>query len=272
MIIISNRPGQLGNLIFIYANFLAYGLENSISVSNPSFYSYKNYFTFTSGFSFSKNKIFYTFCYYFARILFKLKIKTTLITSLALNWSETVNLDHAPQLNSSLCFVQGWLFRSDKLVLKHKKKIVAFFTPAEKFKNQLTSFFSQFNKNEFLIGIHIRLGDYKTFENGKYHYSTDDYLNAIKQLALLFKDRDPHFIVCSNEKVNLNTEEIQELKITYGPGHELLDMYCLASCHHIAGPPSTYTMWASFYGNVPLYVISDIKKGISINDFKIQLA
>jgi hypothetical protein len=31
------------------------------------------------------------------------------------------------------------------------------------------------------------------------------------------------------------------------------DLYALARCDYIMGPPSTYTQWASFYGNQPLY-------------------
>lgn len=273
MIIISNKPGQLGNLLFIYANFLAYGLENNVRVLNPSFYDYKNYFTNTSKFSLSKNKFFYSLCYIFARVLFKLKIKTTFINVIALDWGETIDLEKESGLKSKLCFVQGWLFRSDKLVVKHKPKIIDFFSPTQLFKNKITDFFNQnFSPNETIIAIHIRHGDYKTFENGKYYYSTEQYIGIIKKLALLFEKNNPHFLICSNEPINFIGEDTKDILISIAPGHELLDMYCLAKCNYIAGPPSTYSMWASFYGNVPLYMIRDLNKEISLNDFKIELS
>jgi len=31
------------------------------------------------------------------------------------------------------------------------------------------------------------------------------------------------------------------------------DLYALAECDYIIGPPSTYTLWASFYGDTPLW-------------------
>ena len=31
------------------------------------------------------------------------------------------------------------------------------------------------------------------------------------------------------------------------------DLYALAGCDLLIGPPSTFTQWASFYGKVPLY-------------------
>ncbi|MDP1801075.1 MAG: alpha-1,2-fucosyltransferase [Bacteroidota bacterium] len=270
MIIISNKPGQLGNLIFIYANFLAYGIENNVIIRNPAFYEYKSYFTGSS--SFSGSRLFYRFCYFISRVLFKLKIRTGFITVIALNWDETIDLENAPQLKSNFCFVQGWLFRSNKLVIKHKQKIVNFFTPTTFFKNKLDSFFTQFTKNETIIGVHIRHGDYKTFEDGKYFYSIEKYIEIIKNLAVLFENTNPHFLICSNEKVNLHFKNTQGLKITYAPGHELLDMYCLANCNYIVGPPSTYSMWASFYGNVPLYIVNDTNKKIEVTDFKINLS
>ncbi|MBA2613906.1 MAG: hypothetical protein H0U95_18230 [Bacteroidetes bacterium] len=271
MIIISNKPGQLGNLLFIYANFLAYSLETSVLLANPAFYPYRSYFKSTAGFFI--NKITYTFCYVIARVLFKLKIKTKLISAITLDWGETVELENAPLLKSKLCFAQGWLFRSDTLMKKHKQKIVDFFEPNELFKAKINSFFKN-NKieNDLIIGIHIRQGDYKTFENGKYYYSTEQYLEIIKKLASLFETKQPHFLICSNETVNINEESIKGLKITFAPGHELMDMYCLAKCNYIAGPPSTYSMWASFYGNVPLYMIEDTNREIGIDDFKINLS
>jgi len=269
MIIISNKPGQLGNLLFIYAHFLAFGIETNVAVLNPSFYSYRAYFSITSQPSITGNKLFYTCCYFFARILVKLKVKNRFLNVMALDWGETADLEDAAALRSTLCFVQGWLFRSDKLFKKHSKEIKDFFEPAEIYKNKLTAFFNHHfpGKNECIVGIHIRRGDYKTFEDGKYYYTVDEYINVIKQVAVLFKSNNPHFLICSNETIDLG-EAGKNLKITYAPGHELLDMYCLANCSYIVGPPSTYSMWASFYGTVPLYMIKDLATKISINDFK----
>lgn len=274
MIIISNKPGQLGNLLFIYANFLAYGIDNNVSIINPSFHHYRGYFKSTKVFSIINNKLFYSICYAISRALFRLRIKNKIINVIALDWAEAMDLDNAPELRSSLCFVQGWLFRSNRLFENYAGDIRKFFIPSDYLKQQLDKFFHQkfSDRSETVIGIHVRRGDYKSFESGKYLYSLEEYKVIITQLEKLFKDKKPHFLVCSNEKINFEFEKTNNPKITYAPGHEFLDMYCLANCNYIAGPPSTYSMWASFYGNKLLYQIKNVSKDIQYSDFRLTLS
>jgi hypothetical protein len=46
-------------------------------------------------------------------------------------------------------------------------------------------------------------------------------------------------------------------------------MYAFAECDYIFGPPSTYTMWASFYGNKPLYMMESASAEFSTDEFKV---
>jgi hypothetical protein len=64
------------------------------------------------------------------------------------------------------------------------------------------------------------------------------------------------FLICSNAK--LRGSDFARFNHTFGSDHLIEDMYSFAKCDLILGPPSTYTMWAAFYGNVPLYMIEDI--------------
>ncbi len=273
MIIISNKPGQLGNLLFIYANVLAYGLENNIKILNPAFYNYQSYFEGTKKHSKIIYKLFYFVSYYSARIICKLNIKFPLVYAKSTTWNEIVDLDMPNQFPNKLCFIQGWLYRSDKLLLKHKDSIKIFFIPTLKLNVQINSFIkTNFDlSTETIIAIHIRRGDYKTFKNGMYYYSINEYSHIIDTIIKLFEAKNVHFLICTNEKINLNELNPNNHKLTLAPNHELLDMYCMTHCNYIVGPPSTYTMWASFYGNVPLYKIEDKNKQINSNDFKIQL-
>lgn len=270
MIIISNKPGQLGNLLFIYSGFLAYGLENDIKIINPAFYNYRFYFKGTTG-AWYMNKLVYNICFIKARLLQKLRVHTRLINVIALDNGEHVELEKESGLRSSWCFVQGWLFRADRLLVKHKHKVFDFFSPVEPFKKKIDLFFEENfpDKNRPIIAIHVRRGDYKTFENGRYYYSNEQYTGIIDQLSQLFKDLPPYFLVCSNEKIIFNKQPHETATIKNAPGHELLDMYCMSKCTYIAGPPSTYTMWASLYGHTPLYMIHDPAKEIFRTDFKV---
>ncbi len=58
-----------------------------------------------------------------------------------------------------------------------------------------------------------------------------------------------------------------KLQVTFGTGDLIEDMYALASCDYLIGPPSTFTMWASFYGKVPLNIIRRSDQSQQLSDF-----
>jgi len=62
---------------------------------------------------------------------------------------------------------------------------------------------------------------------------------------------------------------IVDVKTVFADEDLITDMYSLAKADYIIGPPSTFTMWASFYGSVPLLVIDNRKENILLSDFKI---
>jgi hypothetical protein len=89
------------------------------------------------------------------------------------------------------------------------------------------------------------------------------------QVNCLFGNRKVGFLVCSNEKHE--PQKFSGLRVFLGTGQPIEDMYGLAGCDYIMGPPSTYSMWASFYGEVPLYQFEDANRKISIEDFSYSL-
>ena len=44
----------------------------------------------------------------------------------------------------------------------------------------------------------------------------------------------------------------------------------MSQCDYLMGPPSTFTMWASFMGKVPLGIIRDRSQTLSMADFKYE--
>jgi hypothetical protein len=44
-------------------------------------------------------------------------------------------------------------------------------------------------------------------------------------------------------------------------------MYALASCDYIVGPPSTFSLWASFYGQVPLCFLQKPDEFLALANF-----
>ena len=76
-------------------------------------------------------------------------------------------------------------------------------------------------------------------------------------IADQFPTRKIAFLLCSNGK--FNHADFNGLKVRPGPGHLVEDMYSLAETDFMVGPPSTYTEWASFYGQKPLLVMNSVE-------------
>jgi hypothetical protein len=270
MIIIASKVGQLGNSLILYANLLAFGKEHGLRVFNPAFYNYQSYFKFTCGRNRFLWRMMYLVFYYARKVLRGLKSSRVK----ALDYSESVNLDDPdclPYARSGFVFIQGWRYRGVGLLSRYRDLLTAYFSPAPFYAAQIDNFFRQhFEADEVIIGLHIRLGDYKEFEDGKYYYSAAQYMAVSQKIARLFPGKKIHFLLSSNEKINLPAFVYPGARFTPAPFHELVDMYCLARCNYLSGPPSTYTMWASFFGEVPLYMIHDTGKEISLDDFKIE--
>jgi hypothetical protein len=58
--------------------------------------------------------------------------------------------------------------------------------------------------------------------------------------------------------------------VGFGPGSVVGDLYALARCDYIMGPPSTYTQWASFYGNRPMLCLESKDQRIDRDQFQVS--
>ncbi len=74
-------------------------------------------------------------------------------------------------------------------------------------------------------------------------------------------------MICSDEPIP--EEPFEGLDFLRGPGQLVEDMYSLAGCHYLLGPPSTFTLWASFYGEVPRYSLARPPRSLSWDEFRI---
>ena len=282
MLVISAKSGQLGNRLLLSANFIAYASENNFTVLNPAFEEYADFFTSTDKdflccypskpFSIAGNRLLRKYYYNINRYLAESGRYNTINIkrNQPFSWS---NSSITKELKSrSINFFQGWVFRDGWFVddisnlQKHGEKIRAYFQPLKKYQLNVAKLISNIrSQTDVIIGVHVRHGDYQQHQNGRYFYLVEDYLKVMESAQALFPNKKVTFLICSNQEQK--EDYFQHLSYVYGNNHIIEDMYSLAECDYIIGPPSSYTMWASFYGERPLYMIRDVNKTLKIEDF-----
>ena len=65
-------------------------------------------------------------------------------------------------------------------------------------------------------------------------------------------------------------DEFAGLTVGFGPGSPVGDMYALAKCDYVFGAVSSYSQWASFYGNKPLFQVRDSKDRLELEKFRVS--
>ena len=169
-----------------------------------------------------------------------------------------------------LDFIKGWEYRySENYYHLIKDEIINTFKPNKNIQNDVLHHFEYYKKNDyFIIGVHIRKGDYKTFAGGKYYYSDDIYIYYMKQLVQLYKNKKTIFFISTNEKYSYSTfKDFNIIKTDFQT--DIHDLYALSLCNRIIGPLSTFSRWASFIGEVPLYFIEPNNTKLKDDDFSV---
>jgi hypothetical protein len=168
-----------------------------------------------------------------------------------------------------LVFVEGWCFRAHALTKKHQDYLVKKYSlMTDLYKdNDLYKYIIGLDRSKYhIIGIHIRRGDYKFWKNGKYHFTDDDYQMYMDNISIELKKRSVKgikFILFSNESVTINITG----GIFVSNNEWYIDQLIMSKCDYLIGPPSTFTLLASFMGKVKYYHITDNKGNIDMDDF-----
>lgn len=253
-----------------------------MTVLNPAFDEYAEFFVGTARdflccypppyFTAAGNKFVRSKYYKFIKYLSKQKILKTqeLTRKEPFSWLKYQKIEQIK--HRSIVAFQRWLFRDGWFVEdvpklhKYADQIRAYFAPLERYRiNVERLILNVKNNSDIIVGIHIRQGDYTQHQKGRYFYTTEQYLEVMNSVVRLFEGKTVKFLICSNTSPNPSL--FDKFNCEIGSAHLIEDMYALAECHYVVWPPSSYTMWASFYGDKPLYTIRKVNKTINLKDF-----
>ena len=275
----------------VFGHFIAFAIENETNILNPGFFRYAELFTGTKSNLFCRypkkisnsNNGSYKIPYRLRRIMYtstgrltKLAqgAKNNFINVVTSNFPETyVNMSESEFLflaQKKILFCCGYFFRDYENVNKHAEKIKKYFVPADSLLDKVKNVHSRIrNDYNIIIGVHIRQGDYRKFKNGQWFFETSTYVRAMNYLKSLFdKNQKVVFLICSDTKQE--DKYFSGLNYIINGGSMVEDLYSLSMCDYIIGPPSSYSRWASFYGDVPLGVLNTHDAQLSFSDFKVN--
>lgn len=259
MVILINGYGNHSNRLFQALNLEAFCLEYGIRFYNPSFHDMAPLYHI--------KRYFFDVCVCaIIRILKRFKICTIHILEKNKNDMEA---NYTVLKGQKIIFVEGWDFTCHNLIKKHhavlknkysfKTDIIAKYINTVP--NNYNDVMMKMKNYQTVIGVHIRRGDYSGHEGGKYFYSDEVYQSIIGVTEKLFIQA-PLFILFSNECITLPSP--QNTIISQSPWY--IEQHIMSRCNYLLGPPSTFTLWASFIGEVLLYFIytkNDAPKNLS---------
>lgn len=267
--------GRMANNILQYAHLLAWGLENNRSTLSMRF-AYK-YPWFNISHTPKHN--------FFSYLCGKWGAASRLLPVADFDAAGAdPKLLEAKIRQHRNIVVQGWNVRFYDLFEKHFDAILkefSFLPPVLENAKKAVGKNLPSDADTFRIGLHIRRGDYSRWQNGRYLFSDEQYLTVAVSLAKYFRTLlDNHseqkkqimMVICGNDPA-LNRQKFEEtlsrynINTVFPDGNPAEDLCALSLCDALAGPPSTFSLVASMYHNLPLYRIENPAAEITPESF-----
>jgi len=155
----------------------------------------------------------------------------------------------------------GWKIRSWALVKIHRTAVLEHTSPCAEIAASAERLVAKMRARfDFLVGVHIRQGDYRFYQNGRFFYNFEQYAHWMRQIQERYADRGRvGFLICSDEQFTLHP--FRDLNVMpawdFEEARPLRDNAALARCDLLVAPPSTFALWAAFSGSIPMLVIAD---------------
>lgn len=257
MIILSSSYGNHSNRLFQLIHFEAYAKETKQKFISVCFRDMEKYYG-------NKTKTLYIYI-----VIYKILRKLHLVNYIDFNNEENIEIQQKKLSKRRFAFVCGWYFRRHDLTEKYRSFFQKKYSLDKQYvnNNQFIAKALLCKENEKIVGIHIRRGDYKDFMDGRFLFSDEVYCNAIKKMQKIMDEHNQKvkFILFSNEP--LSFEENDKLLISHEEWY--IDQYIMSKCDYLIGPPSTFTGWASYIGEVPVLYLESDDMDFSLKDFQI---
>jgi hypothetical protein len=285
-VVIAKKVGRLANRLLLYAHFIGAAVEHGFSVVNLSFDPYASLFPATARDLLCRypcgrrlwpvpggRRLLYEVATVAADRRHRRQVGGKDVGLIRLRRDEQLDLNSDAFVDvirrHRVVLVQDWFFRSPENCARHRNPICAHLTPSPAVLDRASRAVEPIRSRDRLaVGVHIRQTDYQTFKGGRHYYTHEQYRAVMEQVQTAFPERDVTFLVCSD--VDVPAGVFDGLDVVRGPGDAAGDLYALARCDRLVGPPSSFSAWASYYGSVPLCWIEDPQARIEAVSFRVR--
>ena len=296
LLIVGLRCDRMGNRLTLFANLVAYAAEHGHRLVNVTFHSYASFFETTRrdiycrypatecqswldripgvAAAIRKTRIFVHLIRRVSLLNEKLPLFGKRVVTLRERPGHLIILLETPEVQAQIegarvVFVYGWVFRAPGAMRRQAEKVRAYFRPIAEYERASAQAVAPLRKDaEVVIGVHVRQEDYRHWRKGTCFFTIPQYASWMRELADQFPGQKVSFLVCSDEP--RRQEEFPGLTVGFGPGSAMGDLYALAKCDYIVGPLSSFSQWASFYGNKPLYQLGGRNERLDRGKFHVS--
>lgn len=262
MIFVTDK-GRLCNNILQYGHLYAWGREHGRKTMSMRFaHKYK-------GFAISHSRYHNRFVY----LVIKSAARMGLIPTVEFNY---LNGDYQEEerimLSKPFVLAKGWLVRYYDLFEKYRDEIVRLFEFSPKVRKRAGRRLTVKHPDTVRLGVHIRRGDYATWSGGHYYYTDEQFVAVIQQFTQMFPDKKVEVFICGNDP-KLDRIYFRRVlgadKVHFPDGKPVEDLCLFSQCDYLIGPPSTFTLVAAMYRDVPLHWIVDANATLTPDSFQL---
>lgn len=264
------KPGcnESANHLLNYLSVYAAGLEQNVSVKNPSFYPYHHFFnlvrhesllsralSWLSGWTPALNRLWRIPYAAYARTVGKMHASCATQA-----WRGLVYLPPTKPFpeNTGACsavYLFGWLYRNPKGLTHYRTALLEAFTPRKRFLEKMQAILAPI-RNCKLIGIHIRQEPYKGFPDGEFLISPSR-VRVILDEYLVRNHLAPHdvaLVIVSDTAVGNAFYTFTKLCFEK---KDMTNLFLLSQCELVIGTNSTFPFLSAWFGNIPHIVTTD---------------
>ena len=252
--------GRMANNILQYGHVYAWGREHGRKTMSMRFaYKYPWFHICTTP---HHNFLTYVFAKYAA--------KWRLIPTVRFD-QEHADYSHEEQqmLHQKMLLVGGWYAQWHDLFLKYKPEILQLFAFNEDVESHVLEEMQA--PSSIKLGVHVRRGDYATFQGGRFFYNDKQYVNIINQFCSLHDGEAVTVYICGNDPQldkDYYRQQLSECHVVFPDGNPAEDLCLLSHCDFLIGAPSTFSLVAAMYHDTPLYWIENADMPLRTDAFR----